>query len=81
MLKSDNHFQRTQLNHFRERHQSLSVKHRLKGLPFSSTAARALFRMDENKATGICPCGFFGRQLVLKIVDELLDDGATIDTN
>lgn len=59
---------RRQLVYFRKTSECLLTKERLDKLPFPYS--RRLF-CQENE--DYLPCEFFGRQLVLKIVDELLD--------
>ena len=60
---------RKQLEKYRERSEAygFDMKLRLMGVPF--LGAGKLFNVRN------IPCAVFGRQLVLKIIDELLDEG------
>ena len=68
------------LTRFRRKYHSMSQKERMKGIPFSLTVAIDIFGTDNllktnsaihNNIKGL-PCIIFGKQLVLKIIDELL---------
>ncbi len=78
---------RKQLKTYRIMHKHYGLKVRLKGIPFYDY--RELFciekipRKNLTRCDGyyvgyngcdLSPCTIFGRNLVLKIVDELLDD-------
>lgn len=65
---------RKRLKNFRARHRSKSVVRRLIRSPFFTGDAAWLFSQESN-LYAIDPCIAFGRHLVLKIVDELLDEG------
>jgi len=48
--------------------------YRLNGLPFSLYFCTKLFGIHDTPTNEIIfPCKMFGKQLVLKIIDELLD--------
>jgi hypothetical protein len=59
---------RQRLEAFREKYQESSQRQRLRYIPMSCIAQ--LFNISNQSA-----CHFFGKQLVLKIIDELLDEG------
>ena len=67
---------REQLERFREKNQSYSVATRLIAVPFPFSFA--LFNMRrlhfKEETVERYPCVVFGKQLVLKIIDELLDE-------
>ena len=58
-----------ELEYSRSNSKNVKMKTRLKLIPFNGTSW--LFNCRRK---GV-PCAYFGRQLVLKIVDELLDTG------
>ena len=57
-----------ELEYSRSISEDWAMKSRLKVIPFNGVGW--LFNSDRH-----VPCYYFGRQLVLKIVDELLDTG------
>ena len=57
-----------ELEYFRSNYVNVSIKTRLSQIPVRGMSR--LFGLSS-----IVPCLYFGRQLVLKIVDELLDTG------
>ena len=61
---------RLQLAIFRYNNQNWSMKDRLSETPFRDT--RKLFGVKKDTPITCC-CVLFGRQLVLKIIDELLE--------
>jgi len=73
---------RKDLNSLRELYKSKPVRSRLGVLPSYSSELFGMYRLEFMTqlltATGgyryYAPCDAFGKQLVLKIVDELLDD-------
>ena len=68
----DKNFLKEELEY--HRHFYKKQNYRLGGLPFSLPFCIELFGMHESEFDGIVfPCTIFGKQLVLKIIDELLD--------
>ena len=68
----DKHFLKKELEYYRniDRNQ----RYRLNGLPFSLDFCTKLFGMHDTLTNEIVfPCTMFGKQLVFKIIDELLD--------
>jgi len=74
-----------ELEEYRETHQFYSTTTRLRGIPFSCAdivfSINKIPRKNFTKRTGFSwktitnsPCAIFGRNFVLKIVDELLDE-------
>ena len=75
---------RRSLIRFRRQYHNMSQRGRMKGIPFTLTVAIDIFGTDNlpktnftnstirNNIKGL-PCIIFGKQLVLKIIDELLD--------
>ena len=63
---------RDMLKSFREDLSNWTTADRLCVYPFPYEAAKRLFGVS---GLSISPCAVFGRQLVLKIIDELLDIG------
>ena len=57
-----------ELEYFRSNYVNVSIKTRLSQIPVRGMSG--LFGLGNG-----VPCLYFGRQLVLKIVDELLDTG------
>lgn len=67
LTKDEKAKMRRELINYRHDNAYFKVTARLKGIPFRCSPA--LFGIT------LFPCGVFGRQLVLKIIDELLDEG------
>ena len=61
---------RGQLEFFRNLHSDRPVSERLQKVPIDYWD---IFRLFGIKSTGPYPCRMFGKQLVLKIIDELLE--------
>lgn len=67
LTKDEKAEMRRRLVNYRHGNRYFKVAVCLKGIPFRCSPA--LFGVT------LFPCGVFGKQLVLKIVDELLDEG------
>lgn len=64
---------REELKLFRARNSKHFVKNSLQKIPFENSSE--LFNVFKLPTTHLYPCHVFGKQLTLKIVDELLDEG------